>query len=184
MKTPSRNLSRRQFLHSLTGAAAGLVLTSPWRDVFADTADRSLSFFHTHTGEHLKLTYFSDGIYHAEALKEINHCLRDFRTNEIRPIDSRLLDILHIVHNTCNSNGTFEVISGYRSPHTNQSLRAQGHGVAEHSLHMEGKAIDVRLTDVDTACLKKAAASLKRGGVGYYAKSDFVHIDTGRVRYW
>jgi uncharacterized protein YcbK (DUF882 family) len=184
MKTPGCNLSRRQFLHSLTGAAAGLALASPWSDVFADTADRSLSFFHTHTGEHLKLTYFSDGLYHDDALKEINHYLRDFRTNEIHPIDSHLLDILHVVKNACNSNGTFEVISGYRSPQTNQALRAQGHGVAEHSMHMVGKAIDVRLTDVNTAYLKKAATSLKRGGVGYYAKSDFVHIDTGRVRYW
>ena len=184
MKTPGRNLSRRQFLHSLTGAAAGLVLAAPLRQVFAATADRSLSLFHTHTGEHLKLTYFSDGLYHAEALKEINHYLRDFRTDEIHPIDARLLDILYTVQNACNSNGTFEVISDYRSPHTNQSLRGQGHGVAEHSLHMEGKAIDVRLTDVDTAYLKKAAASLKRGGVGYYAQSNFVHIDTGRLRYW
>ena len=184
MKTRSCNLSRRQFLHSVTGAAAGLVLTAPWRQVLADTADRSLSFFHTHTGEHLKLTYFSDGLYHADALKEINHYLRDFRTNEIHPMDSRLLDLLYNVQNACDSKGTFEVISGYRSPLTNKSLRVQGHSVAEHSLHMEGKAIDVRLTDVDTAYLKKAAASLKRGGVGYYAQSNFVHIDTGRVRYW
>ena len=184
MKTPDCNLSRRQFLHSLTGAAAGLVLTSPWRDVFADTADRSLSFFHTHTGEHLKLTYFSDGLYHDDALDEIKHYLRDFRTNKIHPIDSQLLDILYRVKNACNSNGTFEVISGYRSPQTNQSLRAQGQGVAEHSLHMVGKAIDIRLTDVKTAYLKKAAVSLKCGGVGYYAQSNFVHIDTGRVRSW
>lgn len=184
MIIPGCNLSRRQFLHTLSVAATSLALYSPWRDVCADISARSLSFFHTHTGEHLKLTYFSDGLYHAAALDEINHYLRDFRTNEIHPIDSQLLDILYIVQKACNSNGTFEVISGYRSPHTNQSLRAQGRGVAEHSLHVVGRAIDVRLTDVKTPYLKKAAASLKRGGVGYYAKSDFVHIDTGRVRYW
>ena len=184
MKTPGFNLSRRQFLRTLSVAASGLALSSPWRDVCADTSDRSLSFFHTHTGEHLKLTYFSDGLYHDDALDEIKHYLRDFRTNEIHPIDSQLLDILYRVKNACNSNGTFEVISGYRSPQTNQSLRAQGQGVAEHSLHMVGKAIDIRLTDVKTAYLKKAAVSLKCGGVGYYAQSNFVHIDTGRVRSW
>jgi uncharacterized protein YcbK (DUF882 family) len=184
MNTPDCNKSRRQFLQTLSVATAGLVLASPWRDAFAATSDRSLAFFHTHTGEHLKLTYFSDGLYHPEALKEINHYLRDFRTNEIHPIDARLLDILYIVQNACNSNGTFEVISGYRSPQTNQLLSEQGHGVARHSLHMQGMAIDIRLTDVKTKYIKKAATRLKRGGVGYYARSDFVHIDTGRVRYW
>jgi len=115
---------------------------------------------------------------------ELNRYLRDFRTNEIHPIDANLFDILYAVKNACNSNGTFEVISGYRSPQTNQYLHEKGRGVATRSLHMDGKAIDVRLTDVQTSYLKKAAASLKRGGVGFYAKSDFVHIDTGRVRYW
>ena len=184
MKTPDCNLSRRQFLQTLSITATGLALYSPWGNVFAASADRTISFFHTHTGEHLKLTYFSDGLYHDDALAEINHYLRDFRTNEIHPIDANLLDILYAVKNACNSTGTFEVISGYRSPQTNQLLHAQGRGVAEHSLHMLGKAIDVRLTDVKTSYLRKAAASFKRGGVGYYAKSDFVHIDTGRVRYW
>lgn len=184
MKTPGCNLSRRQFLHTLSFTAAGLALYSPWRDVFAAARDRTLSFFHTHTGEHLKLTYFSDGIYHDDALLELNRYLRDFRTNEIHQIDASLFDILYAVKNACNSNGTFEVISGYRSPQTNKLLRAQGRGVAEHSLHMVGKAIDVRLTGAKTSYLRKAATSLKRGGVGYYAQSDFVHIDTGRVRYW
>ena len=178
------NLSRRQFLHTMSITATGLAFCSPWYSVFAATPERTLSFFHTHTGEHLRLTYFSDGIYHDDALQEINHYLRDFRTGEIHPIDSHLLDILYRVQNACNSNGTFEVISGYRSPKTNKLLHDQGHGVAVHSLHMLGKAIDVRLTDVKTSCLKKAAMSLKQGGVGYYAKSDFVHMDTGRVRYW
>ncbi|MGH8120755.1 MAG: DUF882 domain-containing protein [Gammaproteobacteria bacterium] len=185
MKTPACNLSRRHFLQTLSVAATGLALYSPWRDVFAAAAqDRTLSFFHTHTGEHLKLTYFSAGLYHDDALVELNRYLRDFRTNEIHPMDANLFDILYAMKSACNSNGTFEVISGYRSPVTNKSLRKQGRGVAEHSLHMVGKAIDIRLTDVNTVYLKKAAASLKRGGVGYYAKSDFIHVDTGRVRYW
>ena len=184
MKTPGCDRSRRQFLQTLTVATAGLVVASPWREVFAATPDRSLAFFHTHTGEHLKLTYFGDGVYYPEALKEINYYLRDFRNNEIHTIDARLLDILYIVQNACNSKGTYEVISGYRSPQTNALLRAQGHGVAEHSLHMQGMAIDIRLTDVKTKYIKKAATRLRRGGVGYYAKSNFVHLDTGRVRYW
>jgi uncharacterized protein YcbK (DUF882 family) len=181
---PDCNLPRRQFLHTMSIAATGLALYSPWHSVFAATTERSISFFHTHTSEHLKLTYFSDGLYNDGALKEINHYLRDFRTDEIYPIDSHLLDILYTVQNACSSKGVFEVISGYRSPKTNKLLRAQGRGVARQSLHMLGKAIDVRLTDVKTSYLQKAAISLKQGGVGYYAKSDFVHIDTGRVRYW
>jgi uncharacterized protein YcbK (DUF882 family) len=184
MNPRNHNLTRRQFIHTISIGVTGLVLCTPWRNIFANTSDRSISFFHTHTGEYLKLTYFSDGLYHEDALQEINHYLRDFRTNEICPIDSHLLDILYIVQKTCNSNGTFEVISGYRSPKTNKLLREKGRGVARQSLHTLGKAIDVRLTDVKTSFLKKAAISLKQGGVGYYAKSDFVHIDTGRVRAW
>lgn len=164
--------------------AAGLVLCSPWHEVCAARRDRSLSFYHTHTGERLKLTYFSDGRYQEEALMELNHYLRDFRTNEMHAIDAGLFDILHAAKNACDSNGTFEVISGYRSPQTNNQLRRQGRGVAQRSLHLEGRAIDVRLTGVRTSDLKKAAASLRRGGVGYYARSDFIHIDTGRVRFW
>lgn len=184
MKTPDCNQSRRKFLHTLSVTAAGLVLSSPWHEVFAANRDRTLSFFHTHTGERLKLTYFSEGRYQDEALAELNHYLRDFRTNEIHAIDAQLFDILHAAKNACNSNGTFEVISGYRSPKTNHMLRREGRGVAKRSLHLVGQAIDVRLTGVRTSDLKKAAASLRRGGVGYYARSDFVHLDTGRVRFW
>lgn len=184
MNKSAFHLTRRQFLHTLSVTATGLAVYSPWQQLFAAAPDRSLSFSHTHTGEKLKLTYFSDGIYHHAALQEINHYLRDFRTEEIHPIDSHLLDILYTVQRACNSHGVFEVISGYRSPKTNRALRSQGRGVAKKSLHMQGKAIDVRLTDVKTSYLKKAAIELKRGGVGYYASSNFVHLDTGRVRYW
>ncbi|SRR5690606_17204438 len=184
MKEPCCDCSRRKFLQTLSVATAGLVLYSPWHKVFADSKERTLSFFHTHTGEHLELTYFSNGLYHGNALAELNRYLRDFRTEEIYPIDKNLLDFLYAVKVACNSKGTFEVISGFRSPQTNQSLQEMGRGVATRSLHMEGRAIDIRLTDVETLNLKKAAVSLQRGGVGYYAESDFVHLDTGRVRYW
>src|SRR5690606_21066330 len=109
---------------------------------------------------------------------ELNRYLRDFRTDEIYPIDKNLPDFLYAVKNACDSKGTFEVISGYRSPQTNQFLQDMGRGVTSQSLHMRGMAIDVRLTDVATLNLKKAAVNLQRGGVGYYAESDFVHLDT------
>ena len=184
MKTREYQLSRRRFIRTITAATTGMVLLSPWRSVFANNADRSLSFFHTHTGEHLKLTYFCDGEYQQEALQEINHYLRDFRTGDVHNIEPQLMDILATIQTVSDSHGTYEIISGYRSPRTNESLRQQGHSVAKRSLHMLGKAIDVRLTDIKTSNLRKIAMNLKRGGVGYYSKSDFVHIDTGRVRYW
>ncbi|HLE65999.1 MAG TPA: DUF882 domain-containing protein, partial [Burkholderiales bacterium] len=108
---------------------------------------------------------------------------RDFRTGETHPIDPRLLDTLNVLCALCGG-GVFEVISGYRSPKTNAMLRGAGGGVAEHSLHVEGRAIDLRLTGFRTARLRDAAIALGRGGVGYYPKSDFVHLDTGRVRNW
>ena len=184
MKKPDCNLSRRQFIQTLSIASAGLVLFSPWRELLAKTPERALSFFHTHTGERIKLIYYSDGKYHKDALAELNHYLRDFRTGDEHPIQAQLFDILYAAREACSSNGTYEVISGYRSPKTNQMLRNSSGGVAKHSLHMDGKAIDVRLSGVDTRYLRKAAIRLKSGGVGYYARSDFVHIDTGRVRTW
>ncbi len=184
MKKPECNISRRQFIQTISFAAAGLTLYSPWSNLLAGVPDRTLSFFHTHTGERIKLTYYSDGMYHKDALTELSQYLRDFRTGETHPIDVQLFDALYAARKACDSSGTFEVISGYRSPKTNEMLRGNGNGVAKRSLHMTGKAIDVRLTGVDTSQLRKAAVSLQHGGVGYYAKSDFVHIDTGRVRTW
>ena len=145
---------------------------------------RSLSFYHTHTGKKLDITYFRNGQYDDTALVEMNHFLRDFRTNDIHPIAPGLLDILHSVLVFMDSQGTFEVISAFRSAKTNDALRRQSRSVAKHSLHMQGKAIDVRLTGSKTSDLKKAAIALKTGGVGYYSKSDFVHLDTGRFRTW
>ena len=184
IKKPDCNLARRQFIQTISLASAGLALYTPWSSLLANTPDRSLSFYHTHTGERIRLTYYSDGMYHKDALVELNQYLRDFRTGDVYPIDAQLFDVLYAARNACESNGTFEVISGYRSPKTNKMLRNAGGGVARRSLHMDGKAIDVRLAGVKTSHLKKAAIHLKSGGVGYYAKSDFVHIDTGRVRTW
>jgi uncharacterized protein YcbK (DUF882 family) len=138
---------------------------------------------HTHTGEALTVTYFADGAYVPEALAQIDHLLRDFRTGEVSPIGTGLLDALHALAGVCGGE-TFEVISGYRSAATNAMLQNTSEGVATNSLHLQGRAVDVRLTGFDTAKLRDAAIALGRGGVGYYPASDFVHLDTGRVRRW
>ena len=145
---------------------------------------RELQFLHLHTSETLRVVYAEHGAYVPEALTAVNHLLRDFRSGDVHPIDPRLLDILHDVRQRTGGSGTFEVISGFRSAHTNEMLRRQSGGVASKSLHLQGQAIDIRLTGTDTRQVRRAALAMKRGGVGYYPSSDFVHIDTGRVRTW
>jgi len=145
---------------------------------------RRLSFYHTHTSEKLSVTYYENEQYVAAALEELNHFLRDFRTGEATEMDPGVFDILLDVQLNSGSTGIFHVISAYRSPATNEMLRSKSGGVAKNSQHLLGTAIDVRLTDLDTAELRDVAKSLERGGVGYYGKSDFVHVDTGRVRQW
>jgi uncharacterized protein YcbK (DUF882 family) len=143
-----------------------------------------LSFFHTHTSERLTLPYFADGGYIPVSLARLERFLRDFRTGEEHAIDPALFDLLHGLQQATRTKAPFQVISAYRSPATNAMLRAEGGGVAKGSLHLQGRAIDVRLGDVSSAVLRDAARELGRGGVGYYRRSDFVHVDTGRVRTW
>jgi len=143
-----------------------------------------LRFFHTHTGERLGVVHRSATGYITDALDELSRFLADFRTGERIAMDPGLFDILAAILTVTGSTGTYEVISAYRSPATNEQLRAHSSGVAEHSLHMLGKAIDVRLSDVALTDLRDAAWSLQLGGVGYYPVSNFVHVDTGRVRRW
>lgn len=145
---------------------------------------RSLSFYHTHTKKTLKVTYAVGGEYVESALVEINDFLADFRSGDAIVMDPELLDLIYDVRASLDSNGTFEVISAYRSPKTNEMLRKASSGVAKKSQHLFGKAIDVRLRNVATRDLRDAAIKIRRGGVGYYEKSDFVHLDTGRVRRW
>lgn len=161
-------------------ALAGLPLPGLARTLNA----RRLSFYHAHTAETLDVIYAENGYYRSEALAEVNFFLRDFRTGDVHVIDPKLLDILHIARLYTGSTGQIEVLSGFRSHTTNELLRRASTNVAEHSLHMTGQAIDVRLTDVPTRTLRRAAMSMRRGGVGYYPESDFVHLDTGRVRSW
>jgi uncharacterized protein YcbK (DUF882 family) len=182
MKTMT-NMHKR----TLVGLALiGLVVAAtvaPPIDVRAADA-RQLSFYHTHTQLSLDVVYYQNGKYVDSALDEINRFLADFRTGDMADMDPKLLDILHDVRNELGSDGTYEVISAYRSPKTNEMLRSNSGGVARNSQHLLGNAIDVRLRGIPIEKLRDTALDMKRGGVGYYEQSDFVHIDTGRVRRW
>ena len=145
---------------------------------------RSLELFALHTGERLETTYWADGEYLGPALQDINHLLRDHRANEIKAIDRNLLDLLERLHRLLDTREPFHIISGYRTAATNAMLNARSEGVARHSLHMEGMAADIRVPGRDLPTLRRAATSIHGGGVGYYARSNFVHVDVGRVRYW
>jgi len=178
--------NRRRFLRlgilALTAAALP-------RQTYAGTAigsqpERALAFYNTHTGERLKITYWEQGQYVGEALGQIDHVLRDHLANETREIAPKLLDLLCAIRSQLDSREPFHVISGYRSNRTNEYLRAHTSGVAENSLHTVGQAIDIRLPGRPLNTLRKAAVDLKGGGVGFYPKSDFVHVDIGGVRYW
>lgn len=177
-------ISRRRFVGLVAAAVVAPSLLLPRRSLAAIEQPRRLAFRHLHTGEKLSVVYFADGEYVDDSLLEVNQLLRDHRTGDVFDIDPRLLDMLHRVATATASTGVFQVISGYRSPATNEMLRSRAGGVARKSLHMQGKAIDVRLADVDTARLRDSAIELAGGGVGYYDRSDFVHLDTGRVRSW
>lgn len=145
---------------------------------------RALHLYNIHTGESIKTIYWEQGVYITDALKDINYVLRDFRTNDMTDMDPRLLDLLNILHKKVGSHRPFEVISGYRTPRTNEMLYEHTKGVNPHSLHMYGKAIDIRLHDCHLKKLRNTAMAMQKGGVGYYPESDFVHIDTGPVKSW
>jgi len=177
-----RSMCRRQFVATL--AASVPVLSRPHALFGAAEGTRALDFVHTHTGERLNVEYAHGTRYLPDALETVNHFLRDFRTGDVHPIDQRLLDLLHGLTRLTETRRPFQVISGYRSPKTNAMLRNRSEGVAGRSLHMRGQAIDIRLADVPLAALRRAALAAGRGGVGYYPASNFVHVDTGRVRQW
>jgi uncharacterized protein YcbK (DUF882 family) len=145
---------------------------------------RSMTFTNLHTQESFKGEYWYDGEYIPDAFSEIKTVLRDYRTNQKCPIDPRLMDILFVLHRRLDNFAPFNVFSGYRSPQTNAMLRETTNGVARGSLHMQGQAIDINLPGTRLSSLHRAGIRLKSGGVGYYPASDFVHVDTGRVRDW
>ncbi len=182
-ETPRRQFLRRATAVALAGAVPAAMAAVPAAEGLHGA--RRLAFHHTHTGESIALVYAVDDTYVPEALGALNHFLRDHYSGDVGVIAPSLLDQLHRLQQVLGSAQPFQVISGYRCPATNSTLRqTRGGGVARHSLHMEGRAIDIRLPDVELADLRDAALSLRAGGVGYYPGERFVHMDNGAVRRW
>jgi len=177
---------RRCFLK--IGAQAALCTVFPVSTVASIgrllTPKRNLLLFNTHTGQKLDVCYFARGQYQLEALEKINYIFRDYRTGEIKPIRKELLNLLHSISKKLDRPTPFHIISGYRSPETNAKLRKKSKYVVKNSLHIQGEAVDIRVPGFDTRWLRKVCMKLKAGGVGYYRKSDFVHVDVGPVRHW
>lgn len=163
-------------LGSVPAQASSMAL--PRTDAF------NITFRSQHTGEMFSGAYRVGGKYLPDAFEQINSVLRDFRTGEIFPVDPRVIDILYMTHRKSGAGEPFEILSGYRSPRTNDMLRRNSEGVAQHSLHLTGQAVDVRLPGYSTKKLSRVAINIRAGGVGYYADSNFVHVDTGKVRTW
>ncbi len=180
---PDRSLTRRRIL--TLAAPAVLTLTPLTRGARAAVGpERRLSLYNIHTGERLSQVYWDDGDYIAPALAEIDGILRDWRTEEKAAMNRDLLDFLNDLHSVMETSEPFHIISGYRSPKTNAKLRDKSKGVARKSLHMRAMAADIALPGRKLEWLREAALSMKRGGVGMYRKSGFIHVDVGRVRFW
>lgn len=188
---PIVDLRRRKLLGWLAAGPAVLALGMREQALAATApgmpdllAPRTLGMVNTHTGEGLQVRYFEAGQYVPAAMDRLSHLLRDHRSGESAAIDPRLFDQLHALARCAECEPHFEIISGYRSPASNAKLQAKSKGVATNSLHMQGRAIDVRLSGTRCSNLRDLALAMQSGGVGYYAKSDFVHLDTGRFRTW
>ncbi|MES2315921.1 MAG: DUF882 domain-containing protein [Pseudomonadota bacterium] len=175
---------RRSFLKTSAVLASALSVPALARAAVAAPNERTLRLYNTHTGESIKSVFWADGQFVPEALADINKLLRDHRNNHIANMDPQLMLLLDQVSAKFGGSDVLHVISGYRSPESNAKLAAASGGVAKHSMHLEGKAIDIRMPGRDLARLHKAALNLGAGGVGYYPDSQFVHMDTGRVRNW
>ena len=169
-------------VHEVTSPQAFDGLRAAGRKVRAPA--RTLAFVNTHTGERFADAYFENGAYVSDAMQAINRVMRDHRSNEVHAIDPRLLDQLSDLRGVVGARQPYQIISGYRSPATNSMLHERSSGVAAHSLHMDGRAIDIRVGGIGLTQLRDAAIGMRRGGVGFYPASDFVHVDTGRVRRW
>ncbi len=184
--SPPHSPHRRQTLTALFACGvAGLAGVAPVRaEDAARRAPRWLELASTHTGEVLSVAYRSGAGLVGEALSGLQHLLRDHRNNQQHPMDVGLYDLLADLADRAGVEPRFQIISGYRSPASNAALHERSSGVAVHSMHLEGRAMDVRLHGVDCARLAQLALAQSRGGVGYYRRSDFVHVDTGRIRSW
>lgn len=174
-------LTRRRVLG--TGLAAiGVAVIRPAPAI--SFAPRSVSLYNTHTGEWVRTVYWADGHYIRDAVRDINWVLRDHHSNEVRPMNAGVLDLLGMLRHRLETSEPFLVISGYRSPATNHMLALRSSGVASNSYHIHGMAIDLRVEGRGLPQVRNAALSLRCGGVGYYPRSDFVHVDCGPVRTW
>lgn len=182
-ETNEKIISRRRFLQFGLGLTSGLVIPSAFAGL-SQQQERKLSLLNLHTGESLNATYWAEGEYQQNELHAINRILRDHRTGDIKDIDPKLINLLTLLHHNMEGKQPFHVISGYRSPFTNAKLSQKSSGVAKKSFHMKGMAIDIRLPGRQLAQLNQQALKLRAGGVGYYPKSDFIHVDTGHVRSW
>lgn len=174
---------RRSFLKGSVALASVIGMPALAKAAPPVPGERVLRLYNTHTGESLKSVFWAEGQFIPDALQDINKLLRDHRNNKIAPIDPTLLVLLNEVGNKFGD-AQLHIISGYRSPESNAKLAANSNGVAKHSMHMDGKAIDIRMPGKSLAHVRKAAMAARGGGVGYYPDSQFVHMDTGRVRYW
>ncbi|MGZ4969681.1 MAG: YcbK family protein [Methylobacter sp.] len=178
--------SKRSFLK--TAASVPLLTLSGIGVLNAATgytpSHKMLALNNIHTGDNLRLTYFEQGDYIEGALQEINYLMRDYHTGDMHPIDPALLDLLYDLKLELGIDRSFLVSSGYRSPHTNARLRKKNRNVSPHSFHMQGRAIDLHVDGLETCKIRNAALAMRRGGVGYSRRSNFVHLDTGCFRAW
>jgi uncharacterized protein YcbK (DUF882 family) len=188
---PSSRLSIvRSTLFLLALVSAGACFQSPAASAqelsaAANQEHHLLLLYNTHTGERIKIVYRRGEQYLPAALAKLDYFLRDHRTGDIRHFDPNLYDILSDLAASVGRPGAeIDIVCGYRSPSTNEFLRSHTAGVAKNSLHIQAEAIDLRIPGIDTLTLRRAALALARGGVGYYPRSDFIHVDTGRVRQW
>ena len=185
-------MDRSDYLRVFSSLPYGLIVlvamfstNNPVNATNLEQSEYRLRLFHTHTGKHLDVVYRRGSTYDPSALDQLNEYLRDHRTGDLHPYDPRVFDLLHDLSvKLGHAYAEIDVICGYRSSWSNEFLRAHGHGVARHSLHMQAMAIDIRIPVVQTLAVRDAALAMRRGGVGYYPKSDFVHVDVGRVRRW
>lgn len=176
---------RRDLLRFGAGLGLAAIAAPAWAQRSLDIWEpRRAVLNNLHTGESFNEVYYANGSYLPDALAEATRVMRDWRTGDEHFIDPTLFDALSALRGRLETPQPYQIISGYRSPKTNAMLRQSDHSVAEHSQHVLGKAIDIRLEGVDLANLKNAALDLGAGGVGYYPRSNFVHVDTGRVRQW
>jgi len=177
-------VSRRSLLKLGLGTAAATLFATPLDAAVRAMPERALNLYNTHTGEWLKTVYWANGAYLPKSVAQVSRLLRDHRSGDVHAMDPRLLDMMAAVHRKFGNKGAIHIISGYRSPASNAMLASASDGVAHNSLHMAGKAVDIRIPGTGVRMVGKAAKSLKAGGVGTYPSSNFVHIDTGRVRTW